>query len=424
MAVTLTINGVSKSYVIGSLSISELANGRATASFSVRSNDGTYRPALDAPVVIMDGATTIFTGPIDRPSESGTLGDDTGAHPAIVTQINAVDANAYIDRRIVLTTIPAGTTKAALTQLIAEYWAGYGMTLDAGQVDGPSLPYIEYGGWKGSDALNDIAKRSAGTGEPFVWRVSTSNVLRMFQPSTQAAPFNISEGDGNTFGDVTIETDRDSTYANKIIGRSPATTTTPDLFVYAQDLTEQSAHGIWDKFLILVGQPSEAAAQAIVDAELARSIIVKQVVKYKTFNSGLAPGQTQTIYFPSRNINATGVVTELVTSDYGTNRLTRSVTLTIDDSQTNLDRSWGDTYKMWARDTVGGGNGQAVSTVFAPADPIQSVQFHDTGDVFGGDASFIYYKDENSVVCGVDSSITAALFESCQVFGEDCHISD
>jgi hypothetical protein len=427
MAVALTIAAVAKKYRKGTLSLSETANGRATLSFDVRSNDGAYIPALDAIVELTDGATTLFSGPVDKPSVRGILGDASGAYEAIATRVNAVDGNAFIDRRIVITTIPAGNTEAALTQLISEYWADSGITLHAGQVAGPDLPYMEFGGWKGSDVLNHLAVLTAGDGEPFVWRVNADNELRMFQPSTENAPFNIVEGDGSTVGDVTVESARDSSYANKITCRIPATATTADIWVYAEDGAESAAHGTWDKFFVLHDQPTEADAQIFAVAELARSIKVKQIVKYHTFATGLFPGQTQDIEYPSRGIDATGVITEIVTRDYGTNRLIRQVTLTIDESQTNLDRNWRDTYKLWAKDTGGSGQtpipGEAESGVFGAAPPDTSVQYNN-GGVFAGKSTFHFRAAGNSVVIGTGSSIDAVAFDSCLVVGINCRITD
>jgi hypothetical protein len=57
------------------------------------------------------------------------------------------------------------------------------------------------------------------------------------------------------------------------------------------------------------------------------------------------------------------------------------------------------------------------------AAPFRSVQFNHDG-VQSGSAGFLFYRDETSIVVGALSSITAAAFESCHVFGHDCHIGD
>ena len=64
--------------------------------------------------------------------------------------------------------------------------------------------------------------------------------------------------------------------------------------------------------------------------------------------------------------------------------------------------------------------GSAGSSV---APPDRAIQFN-RGGQFGGSQHALFYVDESSVVIGEDSSIDAASFLSCQVFGHDCHIAD
>lgn len=424
---SITVNGVQKHPKASTVHIHRVMNGRASAAFTLLSDDRSYRPPLDATVTIAANGTTIFGGVIERPQEAGYF---NGSHPGILTPINAVDYFTYVERRIALTTIPAGTMKAAFEQLRSEYLDEFGVTLDGSQVDGPDLPFIEFGGWKLHDAFNHLLTLAANAGgspaTPYTYRIDENKVLSVFQPSTEAAPFDLVGDDlPEVVGDIEVETSRDSTYANKIIGRIVATATTPDIYVYAEDFDQSDVYGTWDKYLVFHDVPTEAVGQARVNAELAKSAHIKQLVRYHTFEDGLFPGMSQTITVPSRDVDATGVITEINTRDYGKDRLIHQVTVTVDDSGTNLERGWGDVFKLWARDTQGGGDaGQVEATIFAPADPVRSVQFNDSG-VFGGDAAFIYYKDQNSIVCGGGgSSITAGNFESCQVFGYNNHIAD
>ncbi len=219
MAVVLTIGGVTKELRRGSLNISQTANGRTTASFSVVSTDGSYRPAMDAEVLITEDGTRIFGGLVERPTEQGLL---AGAHAGITTQISAVDFHQYADRRIIPDGgFPAGyTLLQALTALVA-WVTPFGVTLDAGQVTGPTLPELLYPYTKLTDVFNELATITSKDGEPYVWRISPTKVLRMYQPSTVAAPFNIV---GNTpsqvIGDIVVETTREH-YANRIYLKTP-----------------------------------------------------------------------------------------------------------------------------------------------------------------------------------------------------------
>jgi len=514
MAITVTIAGSQKAYRVGSLQLSSPVNGRQTASFEVRSNDGTYRPALDASVVIADGATTLFGGLIDSPEEEGVLGDDSGDYAAISTRINAVSYHAYTERRFVNLTLTAGTLKSMLTTLVSTYLTGYGVTLDAGQVDGPTLPELTYTYTRLMDVLDELMTLTGTYGNPYVWTINGSKVLSAYQPSTTAAPFNITDGDGNRIGDLTVDRTRHD-YANTIILIVPTKTEVNhvetftgdgttysfplsytltgmrytvqvdgvdelltfqgigfDLAVHwlyyaadntirrmisgtpdppalgavisitfdgtysgqgiASDAGEIAANGIWERVITVDSVPADTTAQALADGYLAKAIASPKAITYRTFRSGLAVGQSQTITCATRNLSALAcIITEIKTSDYGTGSgrggLLYDVTVT---SGVNPQDQWRDIYRLWAGDKTGNsmkatfsvGAGDATGKV-GPAPPDQSVQFNNGGS-FGGDEAFIYYKDQNSVVCGGGaSSITAADFESCQVFGYDNHIT-
>ena len=506
MAVTLTIAGASKTFKARTLRISQTANGRTSAAFTVESTDGTYRPALDAEVIITEGATRIFGGLIDRPREEGLI---EGANAAISTAISAVDFNAYTERRFVKEVVAAGTTLASfLGTLVTNYLATYGVTLDGGQVTGPALPALEYDYRSLTEVLNELASITAKDGDPYVWNIDNFKVLSMYQPSSAAAPFDI---DGTTLpipeveGDIEIEPTRRG-YANKIIVKSPDQTfanysesiagddvtytwvlayeiashrgfviVTPGGFyeplgeghptgptwtidadnrtltrltgplpsgytatitydgilkieITASDSGEIGSVGIWERVVTVEKIPNDTTGQAIADAELAKSILPEKSIKYRTRQTGIEPGQTQTINVPRRNINVSAIITEVEIRDDG-RRLVRDVTA-VSGSKTNLDRGWRDTYKLWAGDKTGSSKAGGGTTIGPglqggggwPGLPDKSVQFNDGGTAFGGDASFIFEKTEHSVVCGDLSDIATEDCESCQVFGYDNHI--
>lgn len=422
---SITIDGTQKHPLAGSLEIRQVQNGRATAYFELLSEDRSYRPAIDDPIIITENAVTIFGGLNDRAQERGF---SNPPRTPIVTPINAVDFNALIERRIALTTIPTGTMKAAFEQLRSEYLDEYGTTLHGSQVDGPTLPFIEYGGWKLTDAFDDLLIRTANAGSPaemFTYWIDFNNVLRVFQPSTNPAPFDLIGDDlDDVVGDVEVEETLDSTYANKVIGRIPATATSLDIYVYAENFTESALRGHRDAYFVFHDQPTEAVAQERVNNELAWRSIPRRVARYRTFRGGLQPGMSQVIDIPARNVDTVGVISEIVTRDFGWDRLVREVTVTVDSSSTNLGRTFGDVYRLWAKDKEGSDQGQVASTAATPGPPDESVQTNQ-GNVFSGKSTFIFKYENNSVVMGGGgSSITATAFESCGVFGYNCHITD
>lgn len=504
MAITLTIGGVSKNFVGGSLRLSYTANYHTTASFSVRSNDGSYRPAYDAEVVISRDGTPILGGLIDKPGERGTMGDMTGASEAILTNVTVVDFSAYTARRYVTETLAAGTLKSMLTTLVTNYLNVYGITLSGSQPDGPTLPDIVATDELLVDLLNRLSTLTAKYGEQYVWSVDPSKVLLMAQPSTVPAPYNIPSDDA-AVGDIKVETIGDR-YANRVTvivptqtqpGRTETFTAGASQTVYNLQYTVSGwqqgyvsnsdtgnnetlglpgdpANPFWtydptantltrnmgapatgsaisftfdgfyngrgvatdaswttkprERIVKLPTAPSDTTVQAFAEALLARYLSLGKTISYKTFAAGLLPGQSQHVTFAPRDLDDDVIITSVVATDYlqRGRRLLYDVTAV---TGTIVPEQFQDTYLLWSGDTGGGsatqtttaGAGSPTST--GPANPYRSVQFND--GAFGGDDAFIYYKDENSVVCGGGgSSIAAADFESCQVFGYDCHIAD
>lgn len=502
MIFTLTIGGDAKELLAGSLEITLVANGRSTASFELLSEDRSYRPALDAEVFMEEDGEVIFGGLVDKPDERGF---GSGHHPGITTTVNVVDFAAYTERRFVNLTIPAGTLKAAL-QALVPYLTPYGVSLDAGQVDGPSLPDLAYDDTRLDAVLNELATLTADAGQPYFWNISHTKVLGMYQPSTQPAPFNLV---GNTLpevvGDIEVETARSDDYANKIILKVPpqnvlnhVETFTGDGTTYIFPLRYQlTAHrnevfvngvretletiglgfdlavfwqydpgtnsilrvqtgvanppalgdaisitfdGVfsgrweasdasfltdpWERVIVVESIPDGITGQAFADAELAKRVQENQTVNYVTWEQGIVPGQEQTINVSARNVNATAVITSVRIHDL-VHRLVRSVTAVVDQGQTNLSKTFQDDYKTWWGDKTGAGAvsaGAGLPSSTGAAPPDKAVQFNN-GGAFGGDAEFIYYAAENSVVCGGGgTSITATRHESCQAFGYDCHI--
>jgi hypothetical protein len=167
---------------------------------------------MGAEVIYTKDSTRLFGGLIDVPAERG-LSPYGGTR--IVNTVSAVDFNAYADRRYVTETIPAGTLKAAL-QVLDNYLATYGVTLDAGQVNGPTLQQLIYNYKLLRECLDEL---SVMTG--YVWEIDYNKILRMTLPGGTAAPFDVvPASDPSTVrGDITVSTERQE-YANRIILRA------------------------------------------------------------------------------------------------------------------------------------------------------------------------------------------------------------
>jgi hypothetical protein len=364
MAYTVTIGGAAKDIQPG-WSITAQLNGRDQFQFSMLSVDGTYRPALDAEVVLANGATTVFGGFIVKTSEAGLGGH--GVTP-ILTTVTAESFDQYADRRYAWLTVAAGNLKAALTAYIAGAWIDAAVALDAAQVDGPALPALTYSETKGSDLLNDLMTQSGG----YVWRIDADKKLKMFLPSTEAAPFNITVPNCKAIGDVTVEPTR-LNYANRVVIH----TENGALWAAAVAAGEVAAHGYWEAVYTAPDETSQTALQAMADMILARSTPTTKTVKYYTQTDGLAPGQSQTITLATRNVNNSFLITEVVTRDVGPATLGYDVTAIEGAAyQTGWRETWKKAFGGSAVGVVSGGGGGAPVTrmIYPLATGVDSVQ--------------------------------------------------
>lgn len=206
-------------------------------------------------------------------------------------------------------------------------------------------------------------------------------------------------------------------------------------YAMAEDAADIAAHGLFEVVIKTSDIRTTAAAQALADEILAQRLNAgEQKASYTTRYTAptLRAGQQQTISASgSRGLTGDYILVEMmvraetpVTAEYAAGGLGLIRTIVAKKSNP-LTGKWQQTYHDWLTDTKGAGGVQTTSVATNnPGAPNKSVQFNRAGQ-FGGDAEFIYYEEQNSVVCGGNgSSITAADFESCQVFGSNCHITD
>lgn len=294
-AKVFTIGGVEKQLQPG-WRLAMTINGRSTFNGRLPSVSGTDRPALDADFLMTDGGTPVFGGPITRAGEKGLVG---GLAP-IVTDFTASDNCLLAERRYVTVDIPAGATLKAALELVVPFLPG--ATLDAAQVVGPTLPAKSYADVRTDAVLNDFSVLSGG----YLWAITSSKVLRMFQPGTLAAPFNIIQGAVCLAeGDIEVEPQRLG-YANRVIVRSDS------LRAVAEDAAAITARGLYELLVTAPDNSTQAALDATASTMLAKSLVQRKEVRYRTRSAGLVPGQTQTITAALRNINNTFLITDVM----------------------------------------------------------------------------------------------------------------
>lgn len=234
MAWKLLIAGVDKTSSIAqpsSPSVKMSLNNRGSASFLVLPG---YIPNKydDVLFYAQDGVTKLWGGVVMKRSVQN-FGPEQSTQTA--TKIDCVDYQVYGDwcfsSRAYTTNV---TLKAVLQDLITDCLGTYGVTLDAGQVAGPTLPPFAWSNTKVSDAW-----RSLSTGTGYVLRIDANKVLKMFVPGTDSAPFITSDASPHCMALTWVDSDFQS--ANKVILACGASGTAP----YAQSWTQAGSATSW-----------------------------------------------------------------------------------------------------------------------------------------------------------------------------------
>lgn len=131
--------------------------------------------------------------------------------------------------------------------------------------------------------------------------------------------------------------------------------------VQANDLTEQGIQGLWEQ---VISEPSvfdTTIAQALADSYLAKAIAKPKRVRYKTAQTGIHPGMTQTITIAARNLTGTYVITDVLIRPVIGSYVQREVTAV---GGSNLPSRWQDDARRLFAGTGGGssiGGGASIT---------------------------------------------------------------
>jgi len=183
--------------------------------------------------------------------------------------------------------------------------------------------------------------------------------------------------------------------------------------VYADDIPEQTAHGVWEIIIEAKDTTDAGIAQTTANAYLAVKKLVPRTVNYETRDLGLVPGQTQTITIAARGLNSTFMITDVNTNHVVGNFITRSVTL-IENLILQSTARWRDTYKQWSGGG-GGSSGTAVSGI-SPSSVIMAGIY-----AFGGSniewvqSSGPTWIPANSIQIQIDTAIRGSVIGTCFV---------
>lgn len=182
MAWKVTVAGVDKTSQVlndAGITITPKLNERGIAALTFKPG---YLPGRLEELVLydIDGVTALYTGVILKRSIEPV--DDQAT--AFVTHVECGDYFTHLDWAFVTLTYAADVTlKTVLTDLVAALPGTYGITVDAGQVDGPTLAAFSWTRKRASDAVRELSQRSQ-----YVASMSALKAIKMFVPGTDAAP--------------------------------------------------------------------------------------------------------------------------------------------------------------------------------------------------------------------------------------------
>lgn len=232
------INGldVSKYVLDGSMQITDSLSQPTTASFSLWVRDQSFVPQVGQQVVIYLAGKRIFGGYIDQPFQTafqampgyamlgaagGASGGTSSATGAAASSgsgaIQCTDYSSLLSRRYIgLYFDGNGSPEPSfltdiVSYIVENFLAADGFTYDSSDGDpGINLGPVLFNWVTIQAAFNTL---SSSTGWDF--KVDEFQVIRFFATSVSAAPFNVSEGDGNVYAEsLGVEYLR-STYRNR-----------------------------------------------------------------------------------------------------------------------------------------------------------------------------------------------------------------
>lgn len=201
----LYVGGVDTPFLVETLDIMRGANARDTLNVEIYDANIASTPNQGVDIVVEIDGVREFGGILDRPTYRG-FGDIGWAQ--MNTLLKATDFNLLLDRRVLTTTIPAGSMESQLQYLIDLYLGVFGVTLHPDQVTGPTMPAMppSFDGPL-SEQLKAMATAAGAIDSTSGWifEIDYFKRLRMWEPGTVLAPFDIEDDDGHVIGDMQVE---------------------------------------------------------------------------------------------------------------------------------------------------------------------------------------------------------------------------
>lgn len=265
MALALSIAGVDRTALwrIGTLQISARLGARNRASFQIVDTSGTYRPPVNAELIISDGATRYFGGFIDGFSEQLTI---QGNQTSLTYDVEAVSYDALADRRLVAASYesPTQTLSTLVSDIVTNTMAGDGVTTT--NVDaGPIIDRIKFNYVPASQVFDELASITG-----FAWWIDESKNLYFKPRSAISAPFAVNANNArNVSVTRAVETYRNRQYIRAGVDLTASRT---------ENFTGNAAQKAWT-----LAYPVGALPTSITVGGVAQTIGIKQVDTGRNF---------------------------------------------------------------------------------------------------------------------------------------------
>lgn len=212
--ITVFVNGIDRTEYVRvnpGVEFSMNAGSGSTASFTVFSNPGSYRPAVNEEVIVYKGSTRLFRGTVEAPMEewyNGTTGMDV--------RVRCNDLGTRLSKRIIskwVDTVIQYSAGSLIRDIFRYDLADMGISVStwadsAGAINPTDLVFDHV-------PMTDVLRRLL---EPdnLDWSLDAHDTLHIFSKTsgTTAAPYDLSDDDGQ-FDFMRVERQRGK-FANRV----------------------------------------------------------------------------------------------------------------------------------------------------------------------------------------------------------------
>lgn len=213
----LKVDGVERQVKLAELQVRRVVNGPAVLTAEIDSESGSYEPPLDGVVQLVridvSPEEIYFEGWIESAREKTLTEWGSGRSTEVTANDYSIVASyVTVEGFTVGNGSPADELAGALELLVSTYLAAdYGVTVHPDQEAGPTLDLMAFDSVTVESILNDFAQRTA-----WIWHIDDQKRLRMWDPTTRAAAFDVDATNGKYVGDIPKERFRQK-YANRVI---------------------------------------------------------------------------------------------------------------------------------------------------------------------------------------------------------------